>query len=134
MPGQQRLLCLNWIGITGNTFRRPVWPPSGQSLGRQRIGSERVARNDRAARQAAAEPLVHHQERDRFLIYAPAGGADHHPAWYHDLVANPALTVEVDTETVPMRATVMTGAERERSFAEHVAHAMGFWAYRRKTT
>ncbi len=79
-------------------------------------------------------PLVHHQEGDELHIYASAGGADHHPAWYHNLVANPDVTVEVGTETLPMRARVTTGGERDRLFAEQVERAPGFGAYQRKTT
>ena len=83
---------------------------------------------------AIVSPLVFHAEGGRYLIYASAGGADRHPAWYHNLVANPDLTVEVGIETVPMRATVVTGAERDRLFAEQVERAPGFGDYQRKTS
>ena len=79
-------------------------------------------------------PLVHHQEGDDLHIYASAGGADQHPAWYHNLVANPEVTVEVGTETLPMRARVTTGGERDHLFAEQVERAPGFGTYQRKTT
>ncbi len=79
-------------------------------------------------------PLVFHAEGEQYLVYGSAGGADRHPAWYHNLVANPEVTVEVGTETVPMRATVSTGEERDRLFAEQVGRAPGFGDYQRKTT
>jgi deazaflavin-dependent oxidoreductase (nitroreductase family) len=37
-----------------------------------------------------------------------------YPDWYHNLRANPQVTVEVGTETFAARATVATGEERER--------------------
>ncbi len=78
-------------------------------------------------------PLVCHVEGDRLLIYASKGGADDNPAWYHNLVANPDVTVERGTETLPMRATVITGEERDRLYAEQVVRAPGFGEYQAKT-
>ena len=83
---------------------------------------------------AVVSPLVYHAEGEQYLIYASAGGADRHPAWYHNLVETPDVMVEVGTEMVPMRATVLTGAERDRLFAEQVGRAPGFGDYQRKTS
>ncbi len=79
-------------------------------------------------------PLVCHEDGDRLLIYASKGGADDNPAWYHNLVANPGVTVEWGNETLPMRATVITGEERDRLFAEQVVRAPGFGAYQARTS
>ena len=79
-------------------------------------------------------PLVCHVEGDKVLIYASKGGADDNPAWYHNLVANPDVTVERGTETLRMRATVITGEERDRLYAEQVVRAPGFGAYQAKTS
>lgn len=84
-------------------------------------------------RRELVTPLVHHQDGNRLLVYASVGGADYNPAWYHNLVANPDVTVERGTETLPMRATVITGEERDRLFAEQVERAPGFGDYQRKT-
>src|SRR4029077_1709730 len=43
-------------------------------------------------------PLAYTRDGDRFVIVASKGGAPSHPAWYHNVVANPAVTVEVDGE------------------------------------
>ncbi|HEV2527323.1 MAG TPA: nitroreductase family deazaflavin-dependent oxidoreductase [Thermomicrobiales bacterium] len=79
-------------------------------------------------------PLVSTPEADRWLIYASAAGADRHPDWYHNLVANPEVTVEVGTETFPARATVITGDERDRLYAEQVQRMPGFGGYQAKTS
>ncbi|HJP80128.1 MAG TPA: nitroreductase family deazaflavin-dependent oxidoreductase [Pseudonocardiaceae bacterium] len=53
---------------------------------------------------------------DRLVIFASRMGAQHHPAWYHNLVANPEVTVEVGTETFTARASTATGAEHDRLY------------------
>lgn len=79
-------------------------------------------------------PLVFHAEGDRLLIFASKGGADVNPAWYHNLVAHPDVVVELGSETMPMRAIVITGPEWDRLFAEQVERAPGFGDYQRKTS
>lgn len=58
-------------------------------------------------------PLVYQAVGDDFAIFASKGGAPSHPAWYHNLVANPSASVEVGTETIDVEARVLTGDERE---------------------
>jgi len=36
-------------------------------------------------------PLVYTMDGDRFVIIASKGGAPEHPAWYHNLLANPVV-------------------------------------------
>lgn len=79
-------------------------------------------------------PIVCTVDGDRLLVYASAAGRPHNPAWYHNLVANPAVMVEYGAERFPARATVVTGAERDRLWDEQVARAPGFGAYQRNTT
>ena len=76
-------------------------------------------------------PVICTVDGDRLLVYASAGGGPSHPAWYHNLVANPEVTVEFGTETFPARATLVTGAERDRLWDEQVARAPGFGDYQR---
>lgn len=59
-------------------------------------------------------PLCYQPVGDGWAIFASRGGAPAHPAWFHNLVANPDVAIEVGTETVPVRARVAEGAERER--------------------
>lgn len=79
-------------------------------------------------------PLVYLADDDRLFIFASKAGADENPAWYHNLVANPKTTVEVGTETFPVTATVLTGAERDEIFAKQVVAQPGFGEYEKKTT
>ncbi len=44
-------------------------------------------------------PVVHTNDGDRIVIIASKAGAPTHPDWYHNIVANPEVTVELGTET-----------------------------------
>lgn len=66
-------------------------------------------------------PLFFQPVGDNWAVFATHGGSPHHPAWYRNLMANPHVTVEVGTETVPAVARLAQGAERERIWAKEIA-------------
>jgi deazaflavin-dependent oxidoreductase (nitroreductase family) len=57
----------------------------------------------------------------RLVAYASNRGAHKHPDWYHNLVVNPDVSVEVGTRRLSARAAVATGAERERLLKELIS-------------
>jgi deazaflavin-dependent oxidoreductase (nitroreductase family) len=58
-------------------------------------------------------PLVYFAQPDgRLVIIASNGGVPEHPAWYHNLKANPKVMVEVGTETFRVVAKELEGEER----------------------
>ena len=79
-------------------------------------------------------PLVYLQDGERRLIFASKAGAPTNPDWYHNLVANPTVTVEVGTERYEARAVAITGAERDRLYAKQVEAAPQFGEYQQKTS
>ncbi len=79
-------------------------------------------------------PLVYSRAGEHHVIVASRGGAPVHPAWYHNLVANPLVTVEVGGEAFEARARLTEGAERDRLFARHAALNPNFAEYQRRTT
>jgi deazaflavin-dependent oxidoreductase (nitroreductase family) len=79
-------------------------------------------------------PLVYLAEGDRMYVIASKAGAPTNPAWYHNLVANPRVTVEQGTDTYEADAVVLKGDERDRVFAAQVAVMPGFAEYQAKTT
>ncbi len=79
-------------------------------------------------------PLMYNTDGDRLLIFASKAGAPTNPAWYHNLVANPKVTLEVGAETFDATATVVQGGERDRLFARHAAQYPGFAEYQANTT
>jgi deazaflavin-dependent oxidoreductase (nitroreductase family) len=74
-------------------------------------------------------PLVYLPDGDRIIIFASKAGAPTNPDWYHNLKANPQVTVEVGSDTYEATATEITGAERDRLFAAQVAVMPGFQTY-----
>ena len=79
-------------------------------------------------------PLGYFTDGDRIFVVASFGGSDVNPAWYGNLLANPRTTVEIGSETIPVTARVLMGAERDERFAK-IAETMPMFAdYQRKTT
>lgn len=70
---------------------------------------------------------------DRVLVIASAAGAPKHPAWFHNLLANPQVTIESGAFTYESRAVVLEGEERDRAFARAVEADPGWAAYQEKT-
>ena len=70
---------------------------------------------------------------DRVVVIGSKGGAEHHPHWYLNMVANPQVTVELPGDTYEARVVVAEGAERERLFAAQAAHMPVFNEYQAKT-
>lgn len=62
-------------------------------------------------------PMMFHRDGDRLVVIASNVGAPKHPAWYHNLVADPGVTVEIGGETFPARASTVTGEQRARLWA-----------------
>jgi deazaflavin-dependent oxidoreductase (nitroreductase family) len=79
-------------------------------------------------------PLVHTRDGDRIIIIASKAGAPKSPDWYHNLVANPIVTVEVGTQQFQAKAVVTAGAERERLYNAQAKQMPIFNEYRQKTT
>jgi deazaflavin-dependent oxidoreductase (nitroreductase family) len=63
---------------------------------------------------ALTTPLGHVVDGDDLVIVAANRGSATHPSWYHNMVANPDVTVEVGSVTYPAKAVVATGDERAR--------------------
>ena len=63
-------------------------------------------------------PLAYLTDGGNIYIFAARGGAPTHPDWYHNLVANPRVTVEVGTETFDATAVVVGDEERASVFAQ----------------
>ena len=52
----------------------------------------------------------------RVFVMASKAGAPKHPAWFHNLRANPSVTVELGGRSFQARAVVTVGEERDRLY------------------
>jgi len=78
-------------------------------------------------------PLMYHMtDDDKYFVIASAGGADTHPQWYHNLVANPDVSIEVGAETLDAVATVADEPERTQLYEKMEAIADFFTEYKQK--
>jgi deazaflavin-dependent oxidoreductase (nitroreductase family) len=84
--------------------------------------------------QSRENPLVYTRDGDRYVVIASKGGAPTHPAWYHNLVATPDVTLEILGEKFPARARVAEGEEHDRLYRNQAELMPAFADYQRKTS
>jgi deazaflavin-dependent oxidoreductase (nitroreductase family) len=74
-------------------------------------------------------PLLYLNDGENVVIIASKGGFPKHPAWYHNLMANPDTTVQIGRERRDVHARVATPEERERIWPEAVRVWKGYADY-----
>ena len=83
--------------------------------------------------QARINPVACIRDGDRLVVIASKGGAPTNPDWYHNILANPLVSVETGTEQFQARAAITAEPERTRLYNQMVARMPGFAEYQRKT-
>jgi deazaflavin-dependent oxidoreductase (nitroreductase family) len=79
-------------------------------------------------------PLAYQRlAEDSVAIFASKGGAPTNPDWFHNVVANPDVTVEIGTETFSAHARVAEGAERDSIWERQKHDWPGFAEYEENT-
>jgi deazaflavin-dependent oxidoreductase (nitroreductase family) len=121
----------DWNDTVIKEFRENGGKVGGMFEGRPMIIVHAIGAKSGAERET---PLVYFGEGDRIFVFASKGGAPENPAWYHNLVANPRVKVEVGTETFEVNARVLAGAERDEYFAKQVAVMPNFADYAANTS
>ncbi len=66
-------------------------------------------------------PLIYGTVGDGYAVIASKGGWPTHPLWYLNLEAKPECELQVGAKSVPARARVATGEERERIWKQMAA-------------
>ena len=61
--------------------------------------------------------LLYVRDGESYAVVASKGGAPQHPGWFHNLVAEPNVEIQVGRERVPVRARIAHGEERARLWA-----------------
>jgi deazaflavin-dependent oxidoreductase (nitroreductase family) len=70
----------------------------------------------------------------RVAVFASKAGAPTNPDWYHNLVANPDVTIEIGTETRRCRARTASAEERAPIWSTQKARYPQFADYEAKTS
>ena len=78
-------------------------------------------------------PLARRDEGERRFVFASKAGRDTNPDWFHNILANPAVTVEAAGETYEAVAKVVSEPERTAIYARQASEHEPFAEYQRKT-
>ncbi|GHG75133.1 nitroreductase family deazaflavin-dependent oxidoreductase [Streptomyces griseocarneus] len=78
--------------------------------------------------------LAYVRDGDAYVLTASNAGADRHPAWYLNLMADPEVTLQVGADTFTATARPATAAESARLWPTVVAAMPSYEAYRTATT
>ena len=79
-------------------------------------------------------PLLYIPHGKWTLLVASAGGAPHHPAWYHNLVKYPNIEIEHQGKRRKFRARLTQGAEKDALWPICYRHYAPYAEYRKRTT
>ena len=71
---------------------------------------------------------------DKWAVFGSKGGADTNPDWYYNVKANPDVTIEFGTATIPVKAHIAEGAERDEIWTRQKQLMPGFADYEKKTS
>jgi len=83
---------------------------------------------------ARVNPMMYLNEDNRIYVFASKAGAETHPDWFHNLRANPRVSVELGTEHYEATAVILDEQERSRVYAEQATRYPGFADYQSRTT
>jgi deazaflavin-dependent oxidoreductase (nitroreductase family) len=78
-------------------------------------------------------PLLYIEDGDNAVIIASKGGYPRHPAWYHNLMANPDTAIQIGSERREVRARLATPDERERLWPQAVKVWSGYDDYQARS-
>jgi F420H(2)-dependent quinone reductase len=76
-------------------------------------------------------PLMYHEHGDAVVVAGSKAGQPTHPAWFHNLMANPDTTVQLGAEVREVRARLAEGEERGLLWSKMVATFPGYDFYER---
>ncbi|MEU1763379.1 nitroreductase family deazaflavin-dependent oxidoreductase [Micromonospora sp. NPDC005223] len=78
--------------------------------------------------------LVYIRDGERYVVAASNAGADRHPAWYLNLVADPNVAVQTGAQTFVARARTATAREKPRLWQLMVATMPSYQGYQEATS
>jgi F420H(2)-dependent quinone reductase len=81
--------------------------------------------------QRRTSPLMYHEDGDVIAVMASKGGQPTHPAWFHNVQANPDTTIQIGSVIRDVRARVATDEERARLWPQFVAFYPGYDFFQR---
>jgi len=122
-----------------NEFNRQVieeFRAQDGSVGGAFAGAPMILVNHRGAKSGTVytTPLVYTRDGENYVVIASKGGAPEDPQWFRNLRADPDITIEVGSTTLPVRARVAEGEERDRLYRAQADLMPNFDEYAKATT
>lgn len=74
-------------------------------------------------------PLMYHEHGDAIVVAGTKGGQSTHPAWFHNLMANPDTQVQIGSEVREVRARLAADEERDHLWKKMVTIYPGYDFY-----
>jgi deazaflavin-dependent oxidoreductase (nitroreductase family) len=78
-------------------------------------------------------PLLYVRDDEDVVVVASKGGFPKHPAWYHNLKANPDTTMQIGSHEVKVHARVAKPEERDRLWKLAVKAYRGYEDYQARS-
>ncbi len=83
--------------------------------------------------QQRSVPLVAVPEEEKLILVASNYGRKSHPSWYHNMRANPRVSVMNGRTRGEFKAHVVTGADYDRLWQKAVSVYGGYEVYKKRT-
>jgi deazaflavin-dependent oxidoreductase (nitroreductase family) len=113
-----------------------IYRATGGLIGHRFPGTPPMLLLDHVGAKSAVKrttPLVYVEDDPNVVVVASKGGHPRHPAWYHNLLANPDTEVQIGRARRPVHARVATAEERDRLWPKAVATYAGYEGYQQRT-
>jgi len=104
------------------------------AIGRHGLPALLLTTIGRRTGEPRTQPLLYAPDGDGYVVVGSNWGQQHHPLWTVNLLAQPDATVTVDSATVPVRATLATGAERDRLWRLLIQQWPAYATYARRAS
>jgi deazaflavin-dependent oxidoreductase (nitroreductase family) len=107
---------------------------SGGAKGHRFYGKDALLLTTRGRRTGKLRrtPLYYGMDGDRYVLVGSNGGVRTHPSWYFNVLANPAVVVQVRGETFAALARPAGAEERPRLWEMMVALVPQYAGYQKK--
>jgi deazaflavin-dependent oxidoreductase (nitroreductase family) len=125
---------MGWVDWV-TRIHRAVYERSGGRLGARLAGLEMVLLTTTGRKSGLPRtlPLACFRDGDDWIVVASNDGQDHHPAWWHNLRADPRARARLGREVRDVVAHEAEGAERERLWPWLEQQNPAYARYARKT-
>lgn len=125
-----------YLGRRSTKLHVALYRRSGGRIGGNIPGwpGARIALVDHVGARSGAKrvsPVMYLEDGDAIVVMASKAGQPTHPAWFHNLKANPETAIQVGPAVRRVRARVATGEERDRLWSRFVEMYPGSEFYRR---